>query len=80
MSERTVLESTLSLRHPSRLPIAGIGLRVLRDCQECCTSSLATDTLVRLGIHRCTETQSANSGVGCALDCVTARWCSSRSG
>jgi rhodanese-related sulfurtransferase len=53
--ERNVLEWRLDPRHPSSLPIADLGLRVILVCQEGCTSSLAADVLLRLGIHRCTD-------------------------
>ena len=53
--ERNVLEWRLDPRHPSSLPIADLGLRVILLCQEGYTSSLAADVLLRLGIHRCTD-------------------------
>jgi rhodanese-related sulfurtransferase len=53
--ERNALEWRLDPRHPSSLPIADLGLRVILVCQEGCTSSLAADVLLRLGIHRCTD-------------------------
>jgi rhodanese-related sulfurtransferase len=53
--ERNVLEWRLDPRHPSSLPIANLGLRVILLCQEGYTSSLAADVLLRLGIHRCTD-------------------------
>jgi len=53
--ERNVLEWRLDPRHPSSLPIANLGLRVILLCQEGYTSSLAADMLLRLGIHRCTD-------------------------
>jgi rhodanese-related sulfurtransferase len=53
--ERNVLEWRLDPRHPSSLPIADLGLRVILICQEGYTSSLAADVLLRLGIHRCTD-------------------------
>jgi len=53
--ERNVLEWRLDPRHPSSLPIADLGLRVILVCQEGYTSSLAADVLVRLGIRRSTD-------------------------
>ena len=53
--ERNVLEWRLDPRHPSSLPIADLGLRVILVCQEGYTSSLAADVLLRLGIHRSTD-------------------------
>lgn len=53
--ERNVLEWRLDPRHPSSLPIADLGLRVILLCQEGYTSSLAADVLLRLGIHRATD-------------------------
>jgi rhodanese-related sulfurtransferase len=53
--ERNVLEWRLDPRHPASLPIADLGLRVILLCQEGCTSSLAADILLRLGIHRSTD-------------------------
>jgi rhodanese-related sulfurtransferase len=53
--ERNVLEWRLDPRHPSCLPIADFGLRVILLCQEGYTSSLAADMLLRLGIHRATD-------------------------
>jgi rhodanese-related sulfurtransferase len=53
--ERNLLEWRLDPRHPSSLPIANLGLRVILLCQEGYTSSLAADVLLRLGIHRCTD-------------------------
>jgi len=53
--ERNVLEWRLDPRHPASLPIADLGLRVILICQEGYTSSLAADTLLRLGIHRSTD-------------------------
>lgn len=52
---RNVLEWRLDPRHPSSLPIADLGLRVILLCQEGYTSSLAADVLQRLGIHRSTD-------------------------
>jgi rhodanese-related sulfurtransferase len=53
--QRNVLERRLDPRHPSSLPIADLGLRVILICQEGYTSSLAADAVLRLGIHRCTH-------------------------
>jgi rhodanese-related sulfurtransferase len=53
--ERNVLEWRLDPRHPSSLPIADLGLRVILLCQEGYTSSLAADVLLRLGIYRSTD-------------------------
>jgi rhodanese-related sulfurtransferase len=53
--ERNVLEWRLDPRHPSSLPIADLGLRVILICQEGYTSSLAADVLLRLGLHRSTD-------------------------
>jgi rhodanese-related sulfurtransferase len=53
--ERNVLEWRLDPRHPSSLPVAALGLRVILLCQEGYTSSLAADVLQRLGIHRSTD-------------------------
>jgi rhodanese-related sulfurtransferase len=53
--ERNVLEWRLDPRHPSSLPIADLGLRVILICQEGYTSSLAADALLRLGILRSTD-------------------------
>jgi rhodanese-related sulfurtransferase len=53
--ERNVLEWRLDPRHPSSLPIADLGLRVILLCQEGFTSSLAADVLLRLGLHRSTD-------------------------
>jgi rhodanese-related sulfurtransferase len=53
--ERNVLEWRLDPRHPSSLPIADLGLRVILICQEGYTSSLAADVLLRLGVHRSTD-------------------------
>jgi rhodanese-related sulfurtransferase len=53
--ERNVLEWRLDPRHPSSLPIADLGLRVILICQEGYASSLAADVLLRLGIHRSTD-------------------------
>ena len=50
-----VLEGRLDPRHPSSLPIAELGLRVILISQEGYTSSLAADVLLRIGIHRCTD-------------------------
>ena len=53
--ERNVLEWRLDPRHPSSLPIADLGLRVILLSQEGYTSSLAADVLLRLGLHRSTD-------------------------
>jgi rhodanese-related sulfurtransferase len=53
--ERNVLKGRLDPRHPSSLPIAELGLRVILVSQEGYTSSLAADVLLRIGIHRCTD-------------------------
>ena len=53
--ERNVLEWRLDPRHPSSLPMADLGLRVILICQQGYTSSLAADVLLRLGIHRSTD-------------------------
>jgi len=53
--ERNVLEWRLDPRHPSSLPMADLGLRVILICQEGYTSSLAADMLLRLGVHRSTD-------------------------
>jgi rhodanese-related sulfurtransferase len=53
--ERKDLEWRLDPRHPSHLPIADLGLRVILICQEGDTSSLAADVLLQLGIHRSTN-------------------------
>lgn len=50
--ERNVLEWRLDPRHPSSLPVADLGLRVIVICQEGYASSLAADVLLRLGLHR----------------------------
>jgi rhodanese-related sulfurtransferase len=53
--ERNVLEWRLDPRHPSRLEVADFELRVILLCQEGYSSSLAADSLLRLGIHRATD-------------------------
>ena len=53
--ERNVLEWRLDPRQPSRLPLADLELRVILICQEGYTSSMAADSLQRLGIHRSTD-------------------------
>jgi rhodanese-related sulfurtransferase len=53
--ERNVLERRLDPRHPSCLPIADLGLRLILICQEGRTSSLAANVLLTLGIHRSTD-------------------------
>ena len=64
--ERNVLEWRLDPRHPSSLPIADLGLRVILVCQEGFTSSLAADVLLRLGIHRCTDIVGGFAAWRCA--------------
>lgn len=53
--DRNVLEWRLDPRHPARLPIADADLRVIVMCQEGYTSSLAADSLLRLGVRRATD-------------------------
>lgn len=53
--ERNVLEWRLDPRQSPSLPIADLELRVILICQEGDTSSLAADSLLRLGIHRSTD-------------------------
>jgi rhodanese-related sulfurtransferase len=53
--ERNVLEWRFDPRHEARLPVAGVGTRVIVLCQEGYTSSLAADALVRLGVGRATD-------------------------
>jgi rhodanese-related sulfurtransferase len=53
--ERNVLEWRLDPRHPSRLDVADLDLRVIVICQEGYTSSLAADSLLRLGISGATD-------------------------
>lgn len=53
--ERNVLEWRFDPRHEARLPQAGFDARVVVLCQEGCTSSLAADALVRLGVARATD-------------------------
>jgi rhodanese-related sulfurtransferase len=53
--ERNVLEWRLDPRHPSRLAVADFELRVILICQEGYASSLAADSLLRLGVHRSTD-------------------------
>jgi rhodanese-related sulfurtransferase len=53
--ERNVLEWRLDPRQASSLPLADLQLRVIIICQEGYTSSLAADSLLRLGIHRSTD-------------------------
>ncbi len=45
----------LDPRHPSSLPIADLGLRVIVICQDGLTSSLAAEVLLGLGVHRSTD-------------------------
>jgi len=53
--ERNVLEWRLDPRQSSRLAISAFDLRVIVICQEGYTSSLAADSLLRLGLHRSTD-------------------------
>lgn len=53
--ERNVLEWRLDPRHPSRLAISDFDMRVIVICQEGYTSSLAADSLLRMGLHRSTD-------------------------
>lgn len=53
--ERNVLEWRFDPRHEARLPEASFEARVIVLCQEGYTSSLAADSLVRLGISRVTD-------------------------
>ena len=53
--ERNVLEWRFDPRHDARLVVASFDARVLVLCQEGYTSSLAADSLLRLGIHRATD-------------------------
>lgn len=53
--ERNVLEWRFDPRHDARLAVAGFDLRVVVLCQEGYTSSLAADSLLRLGVHRATD-------------------------
>jgi len=53
--ERNVLEWRLDPRHEARLPFAHADARVIVLCHEGYTSSLAADSLVRLGLRRVTD-------------------------
>lgn len=53
--ERNVLEWRFDPRAESKLPVAGFETRVIVLCQEGYTSSLAADSLLRLGIRRATD-------------------------
>ena len=53
--ERNVLEWRFDPRSESRLQMAGFDTRVIVLCQEGYTSSLAADSLLRLGIRRATD-------------------------
>jgi len=53
--ERNVLEWRFDPRSASRLPVAGPDTRVVVLCQEGYTSSLAADSLLRLGVRRATD-------------------------
>lgn len=53
--ERNVLEWRLDPRQDASLPVADIEARVLVLCQEGYTSSLAADSLQRIGVHRATD-------------------------
>ena len=53
--ERNVLEWRFDPRADSRLPVAGFETRVIVLCQEGYTSSLAADSLLRLGIRPATD-------------------------
>lgn len=53
--ERNVLEWRFDPRHDARLPAAGFDVRVVVLCQEGYTSSLAADSLLRLGVRRATD-------------------------
>lgn len=53
--ERNVLEWRFDPRHEARLPQAAFDARVVVLCQEGYTSSLAADSLVRLGVSRATD-------------------------
>ena len=52
---RNVLEWRFDPRSDARLPEASYDRRVIVLCQEGYTSSLAADSLQRLGIHRATD-------------------------
>lgn len=53
--ERNVLEWRFDPRHDARLPQASFDARVIVLCQEGYTSSLAADSLRRIGVHRATD-------------------------
>ncbi|WP_249666277.1 rhodanese-like domain-containing protein [Nocardioides faecalis] len=53
--ERNVLEWRFDPRSDAALPQAGFGTRVIVLCQEGYTSSLAAESLQRLGIGRATD-------------------------
>ncbi len=53
--ERNVLEWRFDPRSDARLPEASYDRRVLVLCQEGYTSSLAAESLQRLGLHRATD-------------------------
>ncbi|MFC6715591.1 rhodanese-like domain-containing protein [Branchiibius cervicis] len=53
--ERNVLEWRFDPRHDARLPQASYDARVIVLCQEGYTSSLAADSLVRLGVSHATD-------------------------
>ncbi|HWJ81491.1 MAG TPA: rhodanese-like domain-containing protein [Nocardioides sp.] len=53
--ERNVLEWRLDPRSEARLPEAGYDRRVIVLCQEGYASSLAADTLQRLGVWQATD-------------------------
>ncbi|WP_341870567.1 rhodanese-like domain-containing protein [Flexivirga meconopsidis] len=53
--ERNVLEWRFDPRHEARLPLAHPDLRVIVLCQEGYTSSLAADSLARIGVWRATD-------------------------
>lgn len=53
--ERNVLEWRFDPRHDARLPQASYDARVIVLCQEGFTSSLAADSLLRLGVSRATD-------------------------
>ncbi|GAB4012492.1 rhodanese-like domain-containing protein [Nocardioides ultimimeridianus] len=55
--ERNVLEWRLDPRSDARLDIASYDARVLVLCQEGYSSSLAADTLRRLGLQRATDVE-----------------------
>lgn len=55
MVERNVLEWRFDPRHEARLPEASFEQRVIVLCQEGYTSSLAADSLLRIGLRRATD-------------------------